>query len=171
MKLAKREKYLVAAAGVVILILLIFQFLVNPFVKEKKRLTNDAKRKQTELQEMVKMSAEYKLLKQNSKDLQRALAGRRKGTTLFSFLEKEADNADVKGHIKYMKPSVSEGAGPYKESMVEMKLDGITLKQLTDYVYRIESPENVISIKRISIKEDTKASGYLDVILQALTFE
>ncbi len=171
MKLAKREKYLVAAAGVVILILLIFQFLVNPFIKEKKRLTNDVKRKQTELQEMVKMNAEYRLLKQNSQNLQRALAGRRKGTTLFSFLEKEADNADVKGHIKYMKPSVSEGAGPYKESMVEMKLDGITLKQLTDYVYRIESPKNVISIKRISIKENTKASGYLDVIIQALTFE
>ena len=70
-----------------------------------------------------------------------------------------------------MKPSDSQGTGPYKESMVEMKLEGITLNQLVGYLYRIESPENIISIKRISITENKKESGYLDTILQVLTFQ
>ena len=70
-----------------------------------------------------------------------------------------------------MKPSASKSTGPYKESMVEMKLEGITLKQLVNYLYRVESPENVISIKRISIKENKRETGYLDVILQVLTVQ
>ncbi len=70
-----------------------------------------------------------------------------------------------------MKPSVSAGPGPYKESLVEMKLEAITLKQLIDYLYRIESPDDVVSIKRASISENKRESAYLDAILQVLTFQ
>ena len=55
--------------------------------------------------------------------------------------------------------------------MVEMKLVAITLKQLTQYLHRIESPEDLRSIKRISIKQNKKEAGYLDAVLQALTFQ
>jgi len=87
----------------------------------------------------------------------------------FSFLEQAAGKARVKGHIKYMKPSASRSNGRFKESMVEMKLDKISLKQLVDYLYLIESPENVVSIKRISIKDSKSAPGYLDSVMQVLT--
>ena len=97
------------------------------------------------------------------------LAKRQKGFTLFSFLEQEAAQSDIKGHIKYMKPSSSQGTGPYKESTVEMKLEGVTLKQLVGYLHRIESPRDAISIKRISITENKKKSGYIDAVLKALT--
>ena len=90
---------------------------------------------------------------------------------LFSFLEKSAGDAELKGHIKYMKPSTAQSAGPYRESKVEMKLEQVTLKQLVDYLYRIESPEKLISIKRISIKENKGESGYIDAVLQVLTFQ
>ena len=71
-------------------------------------------------------------------------------------MEKEAARCDIKGNIKYMKPSSSQGTGAYKESMVEMKLEGVTLKQLVGYLYHIESPEDAISIKRVSRKENKK---------------
>ena len=80
-----------------------------------------------------------------------------------------AGAAEVKEHIKYMKPSTSKGSGPYKESMVEIKLETVTMKQLVGYLHRIESPKNVTSIKRISIKGNKKEPGYLDVVLQVLT--
>ncbi|RLB28591.1 MAG: hypothetical protein DRG66_03385, partial [Deltaproteobacteria bacterium] len=99
------------------------------------------------------------------------LAKRKKGFTLFSFLEGTAGDAGVKAYIKYMKPSISTGPGPYQESLVEMELEEITLNQLIGYLYRIESPDNVVSIKRISIKENKKKPGYIDAILQVLTFK
>ena len=52
-----------------------------------------------------------------------------------------------------------------------MKLEGVTLKQLVGYLYHIESPEDAISIKRLSIKENKKKSGYVDVVLKVLTLQ
>ncbi|GAG47674.1 unnamed protein product, partial [marine sediment metagenome] len=115
------------------------------------------------------MSSEYQRYRKGSQGIKQILARRKKGFTLFSFLERAAGDAAVKAHIKYMKPSVSPGPGRYKESLVEMRLEAITLQQLMGYLYRIESRKNVVSIKRISIKENKKRSGYLDAILQVLT--
>jgi len=171
MTLAKREKFIVAIGGCVLLFLAVFHFLILPFFEEKKRFADGIEKKEVALKEIAQMSAEYKILKQNYQRLQDIIAKRNKAVTLFSFLEQQATEAEIKGHIKYMKPSVSQGTGPYKESMVEMKLEGITLKQLAGYLYRIESPEDVISIKRISIKENKKESGYMDVVLQVLTLQ
>jgi len=171
MTLAKREKFLVTLAGCILLFLAVFHFLILPFFEERKRLKNGVQAKEVTFKEIVVKSAEYKALKKKYQDLQDILARRDKAVTLFSFLEREAAKAEVKGHIKYMKPSVTQGTGPYKESLVEMKLEAITLKQLVGYLYRIESPEEVIGIKRISIKENSKESGYLDVILLVLTWQ
>ena len=113
--------------------------------------------------------AEYQALQRDSQGVEQYLATRKKGFTLFSFLETAAGAADIKDHINYMKPSNSKGVGPYKESIVEMKLETVTMKQLVDYLDRIESKENVVSVKRISIKGNKKDVGYLDVVLQVLT--
>ncbi len=171
MQLAKREKYLVSSAGGVLFLLIIFHVLINPFLDKKDFLKKEINRKQIALDEMALLSAEYKALKRGDQGLHKILGKRNKDFTLFSFLEQEAAESNVKDHIKYMKPSVSQGSGQYKESIVEMKLEGITLKQLVGYLYRIESRKNAIGIKRISIKENKKESGYLNAVLNVLTVQ
>jgi general secretion pathway protein M len=171
MKLAKREKYLVTLAVCAIVVFLLFQFLIFPFFEEKKRIRRGIRTKEAGLKEITRLAAEYRVYKKGFQGIDQILAKRKKGFTLFSFLEKAAGETELKEHIKYMKPSTSPSMGPYKESMVEMKLDGITLNQLVGYLYLIESPVNLINIKRISIKENRKETGYLDVILQVLTFQ
>jgi hypothetical protein len=51
-----------------------------------------------------------------------------------------------------------------------MKLERITLGQMVGYLQLIESPENLVSIKRISIQSNKKETQFLDVVLQVLTF-
>ena len=171
MKLARREKYFVSAAALFIAVFLLFQFLIFPFFETRRRFQRGVKAKEDGLKEILRLSSEYYRYRKGSQGIKQILARRKRGFTLFSFLEKSAGDAGVKAHIKSMKPSISTGPSPYKESLVEMKLEAITLQQLIDYLYRIESPEDVVSIKRISIKENTKKSGYLDAILQVLTFQ
>ena len=171
MKLAKREKYFVTIAACLIGGFFLFQFLIAPFFEKRDRLQRGIQAKEEGQAEILRLSAEYKNLQKGSQNMQRLLAKRDKGFTLFAFLEKAAGDCGVKERINYMKPSSSKGAGPYKESMVEMKLEGITLNQLTEYLYRVESPENIVSIRRISIKENAKQSGYLEAVLQASTYE
>jgi general secretion pathway protein M len=171
MKLARREKYFISIAAVSISIFLLFEFLIFPFLANRERIQGGLKAKEERMREIVMLGAEYQAIKKSSQVIDQLLAGRKKGFTLFSFLDRAAGEAEVKDHIKYMKPSTSKGKGPYKESIIEMKLNAITLNQLVGYLYRIESPENVIKIKRISITENKKGSGYIDAVLQVLTFQ
>ncbi len=69
-----------------------------------------------------------------------------------------------------MKPSTSTDNGPYSESSVEMKLENITLKQFVEYLHLVESPENLVSIKRISVKQSKGSPEYLTVLMQLMTY-
>lgn len=170
MQLAKREKYLIILAVIVIIAALVIQFGVMPFVDKRSQYANSVNGKQRSLEEMVMLRQEYRSLQQDSNILTQRLAGRSKKFTLFSFLEKAAGDTGIKDNIKYMKPSASTGKGPFKESLVEMKLEKITLGQMVEYLKRIESPSQLVSIKRISIQSNKKETQYLDAILQVLTF-
>ena len=170
MQLAKREKYLIGLAVCVIVFAVLIQLVLMPFVDGRQRMQNSVAAQERNLQEIVRLSQEYKALEQDSETLIQRLASRPGNFTLFSFLEKAAGKAGVKNNIKYMKPSASTGKGPFKESLVEMKLERITLKQMVDYLKLIESPDDIVSVKRISVQTNKKETQYLDAILQVLTF-
>ncbi len=171
MRLARREKYFVSIAICTLALFLLLEFVLLPFFETRRRLQRGIKAKEEGLQEMVALSNTYRARKKAYREIALALSRRNKGFTLFSFLDRAAGEARVKDHVKYMKPSDSEGTGPYKESMVEMKLENITLTQLVDYLHRIESEKDLVSIKRISIKTNRKSSVYLDAVLQVITLK
>jgi len=171
MKLARREKYFVAGAAVCIGFFFLIQFLIFPFFENRGRIIRAIRVKEQGLEEMIRLSSAYHRYREGAQGIKQILARRERGFTLFSFLENAAGDAGVKAYIKYMKPSFSTTAGPYRESLVEMRLEAITLNQLVNYLYRIESADNVVSIKRISIRENKKKSGMLDAVLQVLTFQ
>ena len=170
MQLAKREKYLIVLAVIIIVFAVIIQLAVMPFFEKRERYRNNVTVKQNNLEQMVALRQEYLLLQKDSDTLAQSLTSRPKNFTLFSFLEKAAGDAGVKNNIKYMKPSASTGTGPFKESLVEMKLERITLGQMVGYLKLIESPDKLVSIKRISIQSNKKETQFLDAILQVLTF-
>ncbi len=170
MQLAKREKYLITLAAIVIGIAVVIQVAIMPFFNARERYKNNVAAKQKSLEQMVVLRQEYLLLQQGSDTLALRLAKRPKNFTLFSFLEKAAGDAGVKDNIKSMKPSASTGKGPFKESLVEMKLERITLGQMVGYLKLIESPEKLVSAKRVSIQSNKKETQFLDVVLQILTF-
>ncbi|MDH3394482.1 MAG: hypothetical protein OEL66_10785 [Desulfobulbaceae bacterium] len=171
MKLAKREKVLVGVAGGLAVLFVILQLLVFPFLDKMDGLRSGVDAKETALHEMQLLREEYLSSRQGYQSVGQFLAQRKKGFTLFPFLEEAASVSAIKGNIKYMKPSESTGEGDRRESQVEMKLEKVSLQQLVDFLGRIESPENVVSVRRITIQESKSLANALDVILQVVTFE
>ena len=170
MNLAQREKRLITAAVSVIGVVLLLQVIIFPFMERRERSLRKIEAKQDALQEMVSLSAEYSRFTKDALGARERLAGRQKNFTLFSFLEKAAGSTNIKTHIKYMKPSESSGKGPFTESLVEMKLERVSLEQLAGYLQRIESPKDVVSVRRISIQSNKADTGFLDAVIQVLTF-
>ena len=170
-KLTRRERYYVSACVALIALFIIFQFVLSPFLGAKGKIKHSIQAKEKTMKELVSLTSEYGALKEGSVDIKKTLALRSKNFTLFSFLEKQAGQSKVKANIKYMKPSTSTDSGPYSESSVEMKLENITLKQLVKYLHLVESPENLVGIKRISVKQSKGKAEYLTALIHLVTYK
>jgi len=109
-------------------------------------------------------------LRKQEGGIKEKLAVREPNFSLFTFLDVQAQRADIKRLIQYMKPTVIEKDGERNESVVEMKIEKIDLANLVQYLGLIESEEKVVSIKRLSIQSGRDDAGYLDVVLQMVTF-
>ena len=71
-----------------------------------------------------------------------------------------------------MKPSTSAlDNSPFKLSIVETKLQSVTIEQLTEYLYRIETSPNMVRLKRLSITRKGKEQAYLDAVLLAEAYQ
>jgi general secretion pathway protein M len=171
-RLNKREKYVLYGALGGFGLWIIIQLVVFPVFGKRDRMEKNLQAKINMLAEMQQLSSDYQALTQNAQIAAARFGRREKGFTLFSFLDQLAGEAGIKNRISYMKPSKTEQKnGSYKISRVEMKLDEITLEQLVKYLYGVETSENLVEIKKLSItKKDTKQS-LISVVMQVETVE
>ncbi len=171
-QLAPREKLILAGGVVFVLGFVIFQMVITPYLDSRARLHRAIDTKQKQLTQMHQLQQQYGELRQEEGGIKAALEKRSKSFTLFTFIDQQAGNAGVKKLITYMKPSLVPGAGngQFSESMVEVKLERIDLENLVKFLDLVESPEKMVAIRRLSIQTSTREQGYLDVILQIVTF-
>ncbi|RPJ82544.1 MAG: hypothetical protein EHJ94_01830 [Deltaproteobacteria bacterium] len=171
-KYSKREQIGLAAAGVTLLLFLFVQAVISPVIHKKSRMEEEIVTRKKALMEMVALKNEFDQLKRNSELSEQHFLQRDKKFTLFSFLDQLAGQSGVKENISYMKPTISkkQEAG-LKKSIVEIKLNDITLNQLTSYLHGIETSKNVVFVKRLSISKKEKQDRFVTVVLQAETVE
>lgn len=168
----KREKYAIWLAGGLIAAVIVSQVVISPLVDKRRQLDRQLAAQNRALQEMQVLKAEYEQIKKRADTERGKMAGRSQGFTLFSFLDSLAGQVGLKDQIAYMKPSqTTVENSPYTMSVVETKLQGITMKQLTAYLYRIETSNNVVRVKGLSISKTGKQAGTVDAVLMAETLD
>ncbi len=171
-KLNKRERYAIIAAASIIGIFLFATFIVGPFFSRTDQMKRNLQTKAVMFEQMRQLQAEYAALTQRTQISKSQFRHRQKGFTLFSFLDRLTGEAGIKDRISYMKPSKKvQKNSPYKISRVEMKLEAITLEQLTTYLYGVETSKNMVDIKKISISKKDKKQGLITAVLQVETVE
>ncbi len=171
-KLNKRERYAIMAAAGIIAIFLIAKLVVEPFFSRTEQMRNNLRTKAAILEHMRQLQSEYAGLKSKTELSKSRFNERQKGFTLFSFLDRLAGDAGIKDRISYMKPSKkAQENTPYKISRVEMKLEAITLEQLTAYLHGVETSRNMVDITKISISKKDQKQGLIDAVLQVETVE
>lgn len=166
-----REKWVVWGGLVFVACFIVLQLAIIPFFDARNTLRESIDRKTKELAAIKELQQEYRSLKNEEGTIQARIQQRESGFTLFTFLDQQAEKAQVKKQIMYMKPSTVEGDSGFVETMVEMKLQQITLEALVSFLRLVESEQHVVFIRRISIQESGNEQGFLDSIMQIVTFE
>lgn len=172
LNLQRRDKMALMVAAVVVGVLLILQLIVFPILDRRTRLRDEIRTSKADLAKMQLLKAEHGTLSRNNQDLDGVLRRRPKSFTLFSFIDQLAGKNGIKKNITTMKPSNTNlKNSPYGLSTVEMKINALTMEQLTPFLHGIENESEMIWIKRISIAKGGKNDALLDVVLQVVTLQ
>lgn len=169
--LTTREGWVLSWGLIFTLCFLVFQVVVVPFFEARSNLALSIEQKEQELVRVSELQQEYRSLKKAEGDVQARIAAREPGFALFTFIDRQAEKAKVKKQISYIKPSTGTAEQALHETSVEMKLQQITLESLVNFLLLVESEKDVVFVRRISIQENGNGQGYLDSILQIVTFE
>lgn len=170
-KLPKRQQLAIACGGGLVLVMLLMQLFILPFMEAKKTVNQSIRNNEKTLAEMLLLAKDYQILKRQAGKIQQVLARRAPNFSLFSYLEKIAGDAGVKSSIKSMNAAKGAISGPYEELPVDIRLEKITLRQLTDFLYLLESPQELIRVKRIALAKMPESPEYLSAQIQAVTFQ
>jgi len=166
-RLNNREKYAVFAMTLCIGFFIIFQFVVFPLIDKRDRLVRAVQVKKNVLADLRILRSEYQEIGKQAELARSRFVGRESGFTLFSFLDRLAGKAGIKDQITYMKPStVTAKNGKNQMSLVEMKVQGTTFNRLIPYLQLVETSENVVYIRRISISKTDRKEGFINAVMQ-----
>jgi general secretion pathway protein M len=170
-QLTRSQKYTVIAGIVVVGAALFNQFAIAPYFEARQKVRSAVVAGEKALRELSVLGSEYGALRAKSERIRRLIERRPPGFTLFSYLEKQADQAAVKSNIRSINPVKAASTGGYEETAVEMKLDKVTMKQLADFLYLVESPEEMVRIRKASIQKMKESPEYLNVLIQVFTYQ
>ncbi len=170
-QLTKSQKMIVVAGLVFVVMALLVQFAAFPYFEARQKVSGAIVGSEKALRELTTLGAEYGVLRQRSAEIRRVIERRPPGFALFSYLEKRAGDAGVKTNIKSINPLKSSPAEAYEETAVEMKLDKLTTKQLTDFLYLVESREELVRIRKMSVVKMKESPEYLSVLLHVFTYQ
>lgn len=170
-KLTKSQQYCLMGGAAFVVLALVIQFVIFPLWDTREKTINAIAVNEKVLKEIMVLGAEYGVLKERAEALQRVLSNRSQDFSLFSYMEKKAGEIRLKPRIKYINPVKGITTGAYEESSVEMRLDSITMRQLTDFLYAVESPNDFIRISKISISKMKENPEYLTATMQVLTYQ
>ncbi|MBA7605895.1 hypothetical protein ES703_13030 [subsurface metagenome] len=164
-RLAKRERLLLIG-GIALLLLLIFFQLLSSGHKRMKTLERVNIKLEKELEEMYHLQSRYLTLEERLKSFDERMGTRPPDFTLFSHLDNLASQAGIKERIDYLKPEERVVSEKYRRSLVRVKLKGVTLEQLTRYLYSVESSPHSLKVRRLHI---TPKQGLLNVTFEVST--
>lgn len=165
-QLTPREKKALGIAGAAVCLFVVFQFMFFPLLDIRNKLVKRLAAREKAVVEMQSLRERFLRINQRTGSLAALLGQREPGFSLFSFLEQNAAESEVKEHIAFMKPSELMGNEQLRQELVEMKLQAVDLRKLVSFLELIESPQHLVGINKITVQENTREQGTLDVTLQ-----
>ena len=170
-RLSRRERFLLAAGLLFVIGFVFHQLIAEPFLTNKQRLERSLHTKAANVLEMKLLQQEYQQISENKRDIMGRLQSRSPEFSLFTFVEQQIDTVRMKERVTSIKPGVSDYQEGVRQALIDLKIEGIVLAQLVDFLASIESFDKVVFVERIVVQNNSREDGLLDVMLSVLTFE
>jgi len=146
-KLEPKDKKTLIVGAIAALIIVLYAFVVSPLTSELTRKRDLIPKKERDLVEIRELKGQYLEMKQR---LQQAQDTAAKRGPLLTEIENLTKRANLNSKMVSLKPQPGVQTEAFKESIVEIRLDNITLYDIVNYVYLLE--KDGLRIKKMNFK-------------------
>lgn len=133
--------------GIAAVAILLYAFVLSPLMSDLSRKRELIPKKEKDLVEIKVLQSQYIEIQQQ---LQAAQAAAAKRGPLLTDIENITKRTNLSSKIVSLKPQAGVQTEGFKESIVEVKLENITLYDLVNYVYQLET--DTLRIRKLQFK-------------------
>jgi len=158
-----RERMMLAAVIAVLAVTFAWLGVYEPLVADRQTLKRKIAAKKRELGEVEALALKVIGIKERFARLGEKIKDGQNNASAVSSMEALASSAGIGGNIVSMSPIPSVEIEGYKESVVDMKMEKVSLVQLKTFLESMMRSPGVMRVKRISIKPQFEDASVLDV--------
>jgi hypothetical protein len=162
-KLEPRERVLVQIAGALVLAFLVFNFVYLPIQKAIGGLGERIQQRQHDAVEVARMMRDYDRLHTDLATMRTRTVPPSGDFSLFSVVEQALTRAPGKEKIGSITPAEKSIPGGMKQYAVELKLNALTLPQVVDTLYGLNSLNVPVTVSNLHITRLSQATHTFDV--------
>ena len=160
-----REKILIYSAVALLLIFVVYQFLFSPLLRARKEYDLEWMELEGRVHEMEVIARRYESEKSYLESLETTFESK-SNISVLTFLENVAEDVGIRDNIEYIKPKGNEAKDGITKTIVELKVDAISIVDLMRFLYRIEEERNGLVVNYLRVKPYFKDKTKSDVIFR-----
>ncbi len=164
MTLGRRERTTLFVGIPILVLAAAYKFLFGPPLDELRRLNNMLASMQSELREVERLVREQAKLDGEIQELENNLEARGGRFDLFGFVGSTVTQLNMAKRSKVkLVPQRAKSELDYEPSVVTITLEGVSTKELTDFLYRIHAAAKLLTVDPIEISVPSSGKGGLNV--------
>lgn len=159
----------VVVFGLIILILIVVWFaLLQPYFKTMSTLDRKINTHRHDLAKVEKMSSQVSQLRRQLAEVGTPKKGKR---PLFTQVESLTEQTGVREQLLSMRPQPATTQGTFRQQLVEIRLDKLSLLQLVKLLHAVEYRSGGVQVKSMRVKPRFEDRSLLDVNMVLMSLE
>jgi len=166
MRLTHREYWLAAGLVALVAAWAFYAVGVGPALERIDTLNRVIPEKQSELEKLRLKTSEYIALHDSIKDLRTKIALQEETFELLPYAESLVQECGLTKNVVTMKQQTSQLETNYHETVVEIEMENLTLRQIFDFLQKIQSSKALARTKTLHIKRNLTNADLLDSVVE-----
>lgn len=167
-RLNPRERTVVISGLIILILIFVWFALLQPYFKTMNTLDRKINAHRHGLLKVEKMSGQISQLRRQLADVGTKQQGNR---PLFSQVESLTEQTGVREQLLSMRPQPATTQGTFRQQLVEIRLDKISLLQLVKLLHAVEYRSGGVQVKSMRVKPRFEDRSLLDVNMVLMSLE
>lgn len=161
--LTERERKLLKILGAVVVFGFVYLLIIRPLFSFRERTSREFENNTQNLIKLDKIYEDYIFIKEKNARYNSLL---KNSSGLSTMIEENAQTAGILKNKSYTRDNPSAIQNKFHGLSTEVKFEGVDIKSVTNFIYRMENSNRLVKISYLNIKQALNQTSTYDVIIK-----